>query len=86
MGWPERSWGYEYLGWTGDINGVDLPLGGGEDEVKDEDIEAIAHRVNMALGDYTADGKKRDGVKDPEQANKRLTQIENKLDKLLDRK
>jgi hypothetical protein len=28
VGWPERAWGYTYLGWTGDINGVDLPLGG----------------------------------------------------------
>lgn len=28
LDWPVRNWGYEYLGWTGDINGVDLPLGG----------------------------------------------------------
>jgi hypothetical protein len=41
LSWPERAWGYEYLGWTGDINGVDLPLssggggggGGGEDDM-----------------------------------------------------
>jgi hypothetical protein len=28
LSWPERAWGYAYLGWTGDINGVTLPLGG----------------------------------------------------------
>jgi hypothetical protein len=27
LDWPERAWGYDYLGWTGDINGVTLPLG-----------------------------------------------------------
>lgn len=26
LDWPERAWGYTYLGWTGDINAVDLPL------------------------------------------------------------
>lgn len=27
LSWPETAWGYAYLGWTGDLNGVDLPLG-----------------------------------------------------------
>jgi hypothetical protein len=25
LNWPENTWNYEYLGWTEDINGVDLP-------------------------------------------------------------
>jgi hypothetical protein len=43
LGWPERNWGYEYLGWTGDINGVDLPLGGGADEPKEDDMPEYVH-------------------------------------------
>jgi hypothetical protein len=56
----------------------DMPL-------TDDDIEKLAKRVNQCLGDYTADGKKREGTKDPEQADARLRQIENKIDKLLDK-
>jgi hypothetical protein len=26
IGWPERAWGYTYLGWTEDLNGVVLPI------------------------------------------------------------
>ena len=26
IGWVEDHWGYTYLGWTGDLNGVRLPL------------------------------------------------------------
>jgi hypothetical protein len=25
LSWPETSWGYAYLGWTGDLNGITLP-------------------------------------------------------------
>lgn len=78
LAWPERAWGYVYLGWTGDLNGIDLPITGEDDEVKDEDIEAIAKRVNQVLGDYTAEGKKReDAGPDPEQGDARIRQIEN---------
>ena len=40
LSWPETSWGYEYLGWTGDINAVDLPLtdGGQRPEPEEEDM------------------------------------------------
>lgn len=33
--WVRNQWGYDYLGWTGDLNGVDLPLdtGGGDEDV-----------------------------------------------------
>ena len=37
------------------------------------------------MGDYTADGKKREGAgKDPEQGDARLRQIENKVQKILE--
>ena len=50
LAWPERAWGYEYLGWTGDINGVVLPLAGTPEEEDDmpltkEDIDKIAQAV-----------------------------------------
>lgn len=32
LDWPVIHWGQEYLGWTGDLNGVDLPLDTGEDD------------------------------------------------------
>jgi hypothetical protein len=51
LDWPVRNWGYEYLGWTGDINGVDLPLGGGDpDEPKEDDMPEYVH---MALDGQT---------------------------------
>jgi len=40
IAWVERTWGYEYLGWTGDLNGVTLPLGD-EDEMNDEDWKKL---------------------------------------------
>jgi len=49
-----------------------------DDEVNENDIAAIAARVNHTLGDYGSDGKPRDPkAKDPERANQRLNQIEN---------
>ena len=44
IGWPERAWGYEYLGWTGDLNGVTLPLGD-EDEMTSEDWDKLRRIV-----------------------------------------
>lgn len=40
IAWVENHWGYRYLGWTGDINSVDLPLDR-EDEMNDEDFKRI---------------------------------------------
>ena len=40
IGWPERNWGQRYLGWTGDLNGVDLPLGN-EDEMTPDDWDKL---------------------------------------------
>lgn len=34
--WPETAWGDDYLGWTEDLNGVDLPLDLGEDGEGDD--------------------------------------------------
>jgi murein DD-endopeptidase MepM/ murein hydrolase activator NlpD len=55
----------------------DMPL-------SDADIEKIARRVNETLGDYNADGSVRDGYggkgePEPEKGDKRLRQIEKKV-------
>jgi hypothetical protein len=36
ISWIEQHWGYEYLGWTEDLNGVLLPLRDEEDEEMNE--------------------------------------------------
>jgi len=79
LSWPEDHWGYDYLGWTEDINGVTLPIGGQEEDdmpLTEDDLGKIAKRVNQVLGDFTASGDPRDNVEDPEQANQRLNEIE----------
>lgn len=89
LAWPERAWGYEYLGWTGDINGVDLDLvpRGQEDDdmpLTDEEIEKIAARVNRTLGDWNADGAEQDTDGQPEMLDQRVRQIENVVRALQD--
>jgi hypothetical protein len=36
LSWPEGTWGATYLGWTEDLNGYDLPLGGDDDMTEDD--------------------------------------------------
>lgn len=38
LDWPVDHWGQTYLGWTEDLNGVDLPLG---DEMTDDDWKKL---------------------------------------------
>lgn len=85
LNWVEVHWGYEYLGWTEDLNGVLLPLGGDEDmALSEDDLSAIANRVNKVLGDFNSKGQPEDD-KDGDYADQRLRQIENKLQQVLDR-
>jgi hypothetical protein len=86
LGWVESHWGLPYAGWAWDINEVTIPHGE-EDEVKDEDIEAIAARINHTLGDWNSKGKLDDGVKqaDAELGDQRLRQIENVVRDIQDR-
>ena len=41
MDWPVTNWGQTYLGWTEDLNGVDLPLGKDEDEMTGDDWDKM---------------------------------------------
>lgn len=89
ISWVENNWGYTYLGWTEDINGVRVitPDDGEDDEVKDEDIEKIAARINHTLGDWNAAGDLDGDVKkaDAELADQRFRQIENVVRDIQDR-
>jgi hypothetical protein len=79
LSWPEKNWGYKYLGWTQDINGVLVIPNKGSDDMplSNDDLSAIAKRVNQVLGDFNTQGEQRDpSNKDPEQANRRLNEIE----------
>jgi hypothetical protein len=40
IAWPEIHWGQKYLGWTGDLNAVDLPLES-EDEMTPADWDKL---------------------------------------------
>lgn len=44
LDWPVRVWGDTYLGWTEDLNGVQLPLDGGE-EMNEQDWERMEKLV-----------------------------------------
>lgn len=60
LDWPTRRWGHTYLGWTGDINAVHLPLTdapdppAGDDTEEDDDMPFLFRTNADADG---ADGK-----------------------------
>lgn len=49
LSWCEDAWGYTYLGWTEDLNGVDLPLGG-DDEMNEDDWKRLRSIVADEVG------------------------------------
>lgn len=52
--WVRNQWGYEYLGWSGDLNGVDLPLDDEDDDMamSDEHFKNMVRQsVQAELGD-----------------------------------
>jgi len=87
LGWVEANWGLQYAGWAWDNNETTIPhTDEGDDDMplSEDDIQKVAHRVNLVLGDYKDDGKQRDpSDKDPDQGNARIRAIENKVDKIL---
>lgn len=62
IAWVENNWGYRYLGWTGDINGVDLPLGEkDDDEMNADDWEKLRKIVREEVWEKRLDVDKPDG-------------------------
>lgn len=55
ISWVERNWGYTYLGWTGDLNGVELPLRadnddeGGDDEMTPDDWKKLQGMLDATV-------------------------------------
>jgi hypothetical protein len=50
--WVERNWGYRYLGWTEDLNGVELPLrttDDEEDEMTPKDWERLQGMLDATV-------------------------------------
>ena len=90
IGWIESHWGYRYLGWTEDLNGVDLPLEGSDMELTDPIAEwspddggggqtTVGKTLNQARG-YAEDAYQR--VK---KLQDDVDRLENKVDKILNR-
>src|SRR5262249_3802557 len=76
LGWPERAWGDDYLGWTEDLNGVDLPLTE-EDEMNEQDwqrMEALIEKVWSDKMTVTQPGSGQDTEKAREQVLRELWQ------------
>lgn len=52
LNWFKSRWGYTYLGWAGDLNGVVLPLGGTSSTTARVDLSELirAAKTNPSLG------------------------------------
>jgi hypothetical protein len=92
LSWPEKAWGATYLGWAGDLNGIDLPLEGidemeltdpitewSPDEGSSGEKTTVGKTLNQARG-YAEDGYQR--VK---ALQKDVDDLANKVDKILDK-
>lgn len=45
LSWTEDTWGFRYLGWTSDLNGVDLPIESDDMALSNDDLDRIADAV-----------------------------------------
>ena len=61
IAWIENHWGGKYLGWTEDLNAVDLPLET-EDEMKEEDFDRIRKIVRQEVWEKDLPVNKPDGT------------------------
>jgi len=90
LSWPESAWGYTYLGWTGDINGVDLPLGSGDDGEEDdmqldEKISEWSPDEGTSKEDTTVGKTLNQARGYSEDTYDRIKRVENKIDQILDK-
>lgn len=55
LDWPEKNWGYPYLGWTEDLSKERLPLEGDDDVAKPTDVVGKdTDGTDLTLGELTA--------------------------------
>lgn len=95
ISWPENHWGYVYLGWTGDINGVTLPLGsgggsgstdeGGLDDVGLQDEITEWSPDEGSTGDTTVGKTLNQARGYAEDAFERVKKVQNRLGELDDK-
>jgi hypothetical protein len=54
LSWPETNWGYDYLGWTEDLNGTNLPLeqGNGDGDDMPEYVSVTSGPVDLKNTDW----------------------------------
>lgn len=95
LDWPVQAWGCTYLGWTEDLNGVDLPLEEQEEEeMTEEDWKKLRSIVaeEVAKNNQEAADKvwfressvtKRDGSKAEQSAQQTLRETYERTGKLL---
>lgn len=88
IGWTERTWGYRYLGWTEDLNGVrvieedDMPS---YSEWTDADRKALARDVTDAVWERMMSVTKPDGTKADKSAGKIIRETWSKLSGHIDK-
>lgn len=51
----EREWGYAYLGWTNDLNGIDLPIGANDVALSQQDFDRIRDIVSDEVAKRVGD-------------------------------
>jgi hypothetical protein len=59
LDWPVNNWGQTYLGWTEDLNGVDLPLGKEDDEMTPDDWDKLRRIVAEEVAKNNNDAAER---------------------------
>lgn len=55
LNWPEVNWNDKYLGWTSDLNGVDLPIGSGTPDEGDDEMPQYDHAATSKAQKIKAD-------------------------------
>jgi hypothetical protein len=78
--WPVRNWGCTYLGWTEDLNGVDLPLGE-EDEMNEDDWKRLRNIVREEVWEKSLPVDKPDGSETKKKASQQLREILQRVQK-----
>lgn len=87
LDWPVDTWGDTYLGWTGDLNGVDLPLDVEDDDMPysdwpSKDRKALADDVAEAV--WTELLKGQDTAPDGRHAGSTLSGVRNLVENVAD--
>jgi hypothetical protein len=78
--WPVNNWGQTYLGWTEDLNGIDLPLGG-EDEMTPDDWDKLRGIVRDEVWERKLEVDKPDGSQTKKAAGQMLREILQRVQK-----